>query len=100
MNMKELIEAVAALQDRITKLEATVAELSKPRDRGPKSEREMTDKDAFRVKFGDLKDKSHKDAAAETGLSYGQVFSCRGGYTFKKVTKDWKEPAQEPAAQQ
>ena len=60
----------------------------KVRDRGPKSERSMTDDDARRVKFGDLKDESHKKAAEALGLSYGQIYSARGGYTFTHVKKE------------
>lgn len=75
---------------RVAQLEETIASI-KQRDRGPKSERTMTDKDAFRVKFGDLKDAKHKAAAEALGLSYGQVYSARGSYTFTHVTKDWKD---------
>lgn len=62
----------------------------KVRDRGPKSERSMTDQDAFEVKFGKLAKAAHKEAAAELGLSYGQVYSARGGYTFTHIDKNWK----------
>ena len=55
------------------------------RDRGPKSEGEMTEEHAVRVMLGDLRDKSHKDAALELKLSYGQIYSARKGYTFKKI---------------
>jgi hypothetical protein len=65
----------------------------KVRDRGPKSERAMTDEDAARVKFGDLAGKSHKEAAAELGLSYGQIYSARGGYTFTYVVSPKEEGA-------
>jgi hypothetical protein len=51
----------------------------------------MTAEHAFRVKFGDLKDVKHGEAAKTLGLSYGQIFSCRGGYTFKNINKDWKK---------
>ncbi|MDJ0952463.1 MAG: hypothetical protein QNJ81_02165 [Acidimicrobiia bacterium] len=78
-------EIVATLNAVIEKLNSI-----KVRDRGPKSERSMTDEDAFRVKFGDLKTESHKVAAAELGLSYGQVYSARGGYTFTHIDKNWK----------
>ena len=76
----EIISTVNALIERVNSI--------KVRDRGPKSERSMTDEDAARVKFGDLKNASHKDAAAELGLSYGQVYSARGGYTFTHVTEE------------
>lgn len=94
MNVQQLIETVAALAARVEALEK--AQPAK-RDRGPASEREMTAKDAFRCKFGDLAKANHKAAAEALGLSYGQVYSCRGGYTFKAVKADWTEtPA--PAA--
>ena len=76
------------LEKRIVELEAKVVELSTTRDRGPKSERQMTEDDARRIILGDLKAKSHKEAAEELGLSYGQVYSARGGYTFKKITEE------------
>lgn len=95
MKMEELIQKVAELEARLATLEAAAAA---KRDRGPSSQREMTEEDAFRVKFGDLKDKKHKEAADELKLSYGQIFSCRGGYTFKQVKSDWKKPAEQPAA--
>lgn len=90
MNNAELIKAVETLSARVEALEAQVTALSAPRDRGPKSAGEMTEEHAFRVKFGDLKDTKHKAAAELLGLSYGQIFSCRGGYTFKQVKTDWK----------
>ena len=77
------------LEERIAALEIRVAAI-KVRDRGPKSERAMTEEDAFQVKFGDLAKVGHKEAAAKLGLSYGQVYSCRGGYTFNYITKDKK----------
>jgi len=89
MNMQELIKCVETLTARVQQLETQVTELSQPRDRGPKSQGEMTEEHAFRVKFGDLKDMKHKAAAELLGLSYGQIFSCRGEYTFKQVKKDW-----------
>ena len=56
--------------------------------RGPKSSREMTEEDARRIILGDLKGLSHKAAAEKLGLSYGQVYSARGGYTFKDVIEE------------
>lgn len=61
---------------------------SAPRDRGPKSERTMTDDDARRVIMGDLKDVSHKAAAEALELSYGQIYSARKGFTFKPIHKE------------
>lgn len=57
------------------------------RDRGPKSEGEMTEEHAIRVMLGDLREMSHKEAALELKLSYGQIYSARKGYTFKKIYK-------------
>ncbi len=85
--LEEAIEAITALQDEVR----TLSEAVGLKNRGPKADRAMTEDDAFRVKFGDLNPKvrNHKEAAAELGLSYGQVFSARGGYTFKHVKSTW-----------
>ena len=84
------------LQAQIEELKATIiaqgqmiedlkSQGSANRDRGPKSEGEMTEEHAVRVMLGDLREKSHKDAALELKLSYGQIYSARKGYTFKKI---------------
>lgn len=78
-----LVEIIEHLDERLDALEATPK-----RDRGPKSTRDMTEDDARRLILGDLKDLSHKKAAQKLGLSYGQVYSARGGYTFKNVTDE------------
>lgn len=94
-----LLDARAKLPEVIETLNLVIARLNeagKPRswrDRGPESTREMTEDDARRVLLGDLKDKSHKDAATELGLSYGQVYSARKGFTFKYVYKEFREAA-------
>ena len=75
---------MAEVIDQLNKISSKVNNI-KVRDRGPKSERSMTDDDAKRCKFGDLKDLSHKETAAKLGLSYGQIYSARGGYTFTHV---------------
>jgi len=74
---------------KIAKLEAKVVELeARPvRDRGPKSTRTMTTADAEKVVLGSMKDVTHKAAAAKLGLSYGQIYSARFGFTFKPVYK-------------
>lgn len=61
------------------------------RDRGPKSERTMTDEDARRVICGDLAEVSHKSAAEQLELSYGQVYSARKGFTFKPIHKELRD---------
>lgn len=81
MNMQELTQLVLELQARIEKLET------------PKnvSQREMTDEDARNIMFGELKSLKHKEAAEKLGLSYGQIYSCRLGFTFKAIHKEMKE---------
>lgn len=73
------------LEERIAKLEATVAEMAAKVLKPKADHREMTTSDAQRVLYGDLKDKSHKEAASALGLSYGQIYSCRLEFTFKPV---------------
>lgn len=76
----ELFTMINDLQARIVVLESKV--------NAPKPEsKEMTDDHAKRVLNGDLKEKSHKDAAAALGLTYGQIYSCRLEFTFKNVHK-------------
>lgn len=85
-DLRDLVKAQDAL---ILALQNNVEELKSQgvssRDRGPKSEGEMTEEHAIRVMLGDLRDKSHKGAALELKLSYGQIYSARKGYTFKKI---------------
>ena len=92
MKVQELAKIVEELSAKVLTLESTVESLEekiskvKVRDRGPKSTRDMSEDDAVRVISGDLKDMSHKVAANELGLSYGQDYSARGGYTFRHLT--------------
>jgi len=86
-NLKEAQARIEALEAQVKELTEKVEGL-KVRDRGPKSQRAMTRFDAWRVLHGDLKNKSHKDAAKILGLSYGQIYSARGEYTFKDVKAD------------
>jgi hypothetical protein len=60
-------------------------ELRKAVNFKPRSQRAMTEEDARRVVLGDLAPMPSKQAAVLTGLSYGQVYSARNGYTFKEV---------------
>ena len=85
----KLKEIVAKLNEVIEKLNMTKA--TKVRDRGPDSTREMTEDDARRILLGDMKDVAHKKAAEELGLSYGQIYSARKGFTFKAVYKEWRD---------
>jgi hypothetical protein len=78
--------SLANLVEKYNELVDHLEECNKPRDRGPKSERTMTEEDAIRVISGDLKDSSHKVAAETLQLSYGQIYSARKGFTFKTLT--------------
>ena len=85
MTIKELAEKIEEQEVRISTLEAQIESLTAKK--GPSSQREMTLEDAERVINGDLKDVPHKKAAEILKLSYGQIYSARGGYTFKGVAK-------------
>lgn len=88
----KLPDVVAKLNELITKLnELSSTPQPKARDRGPDSQREMTEEDARRVVIGDLEQLSHKDAAIKLGLSYGQIYSARKGHTFKGVYKELRD---------
>jgi hypothetical protein len=89
---KNLLEAHNALMTSHNELVEEIKELkekginsSNVRDRGPSSTRDMNETDAREVMLGSLKDESHRKAAEKLGLSYGQVYSARNGYTFKGI---------------
>ena len=94
-NKIEALEESAKLKEVVAKLNEVIAALNtKPngtRDRGPDSTREMTEDDARRLLLGDLAAMNHKDAAQNLGLSYGQVYSARKGFTFKGIYKEWRD---------
>jgi len=54
------------------------------------SQREMTDDDARKV-LGEMAGRKHNEVADELGLSYGQVYSARLGYTFKHIRKEMSD---------
>jgi len=72
-----LVARVAALEEKLSKPKADSVE--------------MTDEHAVRILSGDLADKKHKEAAEMLGLTYGQVYSARLGYTFKHIAKKLKD---------
>lgn len=76
------------IAEKLNEVIEALNNLNAPRDRGPKAERTMTDDDARKVIFGELKDASHKVAAETLGLSYGQIYSARKGFTFKPIHKE------------
>jgi hypothetical protein len=85
-----LPETVTALGIALEAAIARIAALEATKTTG-KSEKEMTDADAHSVLTGECKDLKHNDAAKKLGLSYGQVYSCRGEYTFRHIHKAMKE---------
>lgn len=78
-----LLEIVREQNARIEALES--------KNQTSSTKREMTIEDAERVMIGDLRSKTHNEAAAELNLSYGQVYSARLGHTFKPVTVEMKK---------
>lgn len=81
MSLADLTALVIELQARIVALET-------PKPSTNASQREMTDDDARRILNGDLKDMKHKEVGEKLNLSYGQIYSCRLGYTFKAIHKE------------
>lgn len=90
MTNAQLVAAVLALETRVAALEAKA---NAPKPEGV----EMTDEHAFRVTYGNLADKKHREAAELLGLTYGQVYSCRLGFTFKDVHKKAKDEGKKNA---
>lgn len=88
--INELIVFSNALNDRY-ELNKGAQSASVSRNRGPSSEKVMDENDARRAMLGDLKNESHKSAAEILGLSYGQIYSARKGFTFKGIYKEMIE---------
>lgn len=86
--INDLGKQLLYLEVKIENLNTRPAATTTVRDRGPISGRTMTEDDARKIMLGELKDKSHREAAEILGLSYGQVYSARGGFTFKGVYKE------------
>lgn len=83
------LELIVAMKAEIHELSAEVAELkSAPQSRrnyGPPSQGKMSNEQAWRIMYGDMTGVPVKDIASRFGLSRGQVYSVRGGYTFNHV---------------
>lgn len=85
MTSKEIVIELIALRAEVEALKASSAAK-------PKAEpTEMTDDHARRIMSGDHRTTKHNEAATALGLSYGQVYSCRLGYTFKHIHKEMKD---------
>lgn len=83
--------SLAAVQASLAEALAKIAALEAKTASKTVETKEMTDDHARRIMSGDLKDKKHKDAAETLGLTYGQVYSCRLGFTFKHIHKEMRE---------
>jgi hypothetical protein len=83
--LAELFARIEAITAGHADLAARIAKFEADARPSNKSDREMTDDDAKRILNGDLKDLKHNDAAKKLGLSYGQIYSARGEYTFRHV---------------
>ena len=88
----QLEAAVDALSAHVQELQAQLAGTSarstaKTRDYGPESERAMDDRMALRILVGRYRTWTVRKIADTCGLSRGQVYSLRGGYTFKTAHK-------------
>lgn len=102
MNHDTLVETVRQMTNKemaaaIFELTARVKALEEVKTPTTSTGVEMTDDHARNVLDGECKAMKHKDAAQKLGLTYGQVYSCRGGYTFKGIHKElaaagWKNP--------
>lgn len=96
----ELMQSVQDLEAHRAMVDVQLEDLSAKvngRNKSAATKRNMTEADAHRVMIGDLKELAHKDAAEQIGLTYAQVYSCRGEFTFKDVHKElretgWKNP--------
>ena len=91
----EIYGMLEAANNKIAVLEAAAESKA-----GPKSERAMTEDDARRIlALGDLEAAGHKEAAEKLNLSYGQIYSCRKGFTFKQIHKEVEEKLKKAAAE-
>lgn len=78
----------AKLPEIIAKVNELVEKANTKRDRGPESTKVMTEDDAKAIILGEDRNLSHTKAAEKFGLSYGQVYSARKGFTFKPIYKE------------
>jgi len=91
-NITKLTTSILAILEQFENDEGPKHVVQSARDYGPKSTRKMTRKDAWDILFGSYKKSSVKDIANALGLSKGQVYSLKGGYTFKDITFDEFKP--------
>lgn len=79
----------AALEARIAQLAEKVQmlELKLARNKSSALVRVMTDDDARLVLGEEFAELNHLETAQRVGLTYGQVYSARKGFTFKHVAR-------------
>lgn len=82
VSLETIFEHIVSLHKKIDELKA-----AGPARGTRQSQREMTDDDA-RAVLGEHHKMKHNEAADKLGLSYGQVYSARLGYTFKHIRKE------------
>ena len=94
----QLEAAVDALSQHVQDLQVmliaqatTQSTAPKARDYGPDSQRAMDDRMALRILIGRYRTWTVRKIADTCGLSRGQVYSLRGGYTFKAAHKTARE---------
>lgn len=100
----DMASYIVVMADVPNKVEDLLAKVD-GRNKSAATKRNMTDADALRVLNGDLKELDHKAAAEAIGLTYAQIYSCRGGFTFKHVIHDlekagWKNQWDKPKRRQ
>lgn len=79
-----------ALQARVEQLESQLATRTTrkgERDYGPDSERKMDTMTALRILIGHWSNLTVRECADQHGLSRGQIYSLKGGYTMKPAHK-------------
>lgn len=86
--MKSMLEEQAAM---IVTLTARIEALEGKVNTVKVEVKEMTDADAEAILSGEFHQLKHKEAAEKLGLTYGQVYSARNGYTFKHIVKKLKD---------
>jgi hypothetical protein len=84
----EIVASIEAMTATLATIGARIDALEQASKPVAKSDKDMTDDDARSVLNGETKDMKHNDAAKKLGLSYGQVYSARLGYTFKHIHKE------------
>lgn len=81
--VQDLLARIASLEEQVSQLTSTPVRNTQ--------QREMTDEDAKKILTGEFAALKHNEAAQKLGLSYGQVYSCRGEYTFRHIHKKMQE---------